>query len=49
MSLDLDAAGVETDEGMRDGACEHVVTLDINQSHGCHRTVTKVELPRPGH
>ena len=28
--LDLDAAGIDTDERMRDSASEHVATLDDN-------------------
>jgi hypothetical protein len=46
VSLDLDAAGLEADKGVRDGACEHVVTLDSKGSRVCDRPVTKVGLVR---
>ena len=41
--LDLDPASVEPDERMRDGSCEHVVTLDNDESRKRDRDVPKVE------
>ena len=49
--LDLDAAGVEADERVRDGAGEHTSKLGANVCRVCAGSVPKVELlgPRDEH
>jgi len=40
VSFDLDPAGIEADESVGDGACQHVVTVDDKTSHDCAKCVT---------
>src|SRR5581483_11718191 len=47
MRLDLDAARLEADESMRDGACEHVATLGDEGKRERDACVPRVELLAP--
>jgi hypothetical protein len=43
MGLDFDAARIESDECMRDGSCEHQITVRADLSRPCHNIATELE------